>query len=249
MKVSAFPLRARFFCQCIGFKGYCVFCANGSHFHLTVMSFAYGLLLMKMIATECSACLARFQVWKHRLDAQPSKRCDLDRWLFVHGASVLLSEKTGELLNLNLLELDWDAESAVEAIEETSREWGVRCKILRNDVSSLKLLLYHPDRLDDTLGSCPSCILMDQLNYPEGLDHERFLEEIRCRWTASGELPHEIGIALGYPVEDVFGFMGLLPLTCKGCCGWQVYGCMKESRRRSTLYQRARCQAVAFLAA
>ena len=48
--------------------------------------------------------------------------------------------------------------------------------------------------------------------------------------------------------EDVFGYMGLLPLSCKGACGWQVYGCMEESQRRSCAFKDARCQALMFLA-
>ena len=59
-------------------------------------------------------------------------------------------------------------------------------------------------------------------------------------------IPHEIGVALGYPLDDVFGYMGLLPLACKGVCGWKVYGCMAESRRRSCAFNDARCQALIF---
>jgi hypothetical protein len=87
-----------------------------------------------------------------------------------------------------------------------------------------------------------------QLNYPCPLEPESFLNEVERRWNSHHAIPHEIGIALGYPLEDVFGYMGLVPLACKGACGWQVFGCMKESQRRSCAFNNARCQALLFLA-
>lgn len=53
----------------------------------------------------------------------------------------------------------------------------------------------------------------------------------------SSEFPHEIGIFLGYPLEDVEGFMYHKEEGCK-CIGfWRVYGDEKKARETFRSYQ------------
>lgn len=63
------------------------------------------------------------------------------------------------------------------------------------------------------------------------------------------EFPHEIGLFLGYPAEDVRGFIEGGACKCVGC--WKVYGDEASAQRRfaqfqkctrvySSLYQRGR---------
>ena len=47
----------------------------------------------------------------------------------------------------------------------------------------------------------------------------------------SGEFPHEVGLFLSYPPEDVAGFIANNARRCK-CAGlWKVYGDEKRARR------------------
>ena len=54
-------------------------------------------------------------------------------------------------------------------------------------------------------------------------DPERCIFHLRRRLTISETFPHEIGLFLGYPPEDVYGFLQD-PDACiySGC--WKVYG-------------------------
>ena len=53
-----------------------------------------------------------------------------------------------------------------------------------------------------------------------------------------GEFPHEIGLFLGYPPEDVQGFMELGPDCCK-CTGcWKVYGDEAAAQRKFAQYKK-----------
>lgn len=48
----------------------------------------------------------------------------------------------------------------------------------------------------------------------------------------SEDFPHEIGLFLGYPLEDVAGFMELGPCSCK-CTGcWKVYGNVEAAKKK-----------------
>lgn len=63
----------------------------------------------------------------------------------------------------------------------------------------------------------------------------RRIEERRC-------VPHEIGLFLGYPYDDVLGFMlneGRCP-KCMGC--WKVYGSVKMANRLFSSFRRCRAE-------
>ena len=63
----------------------------------------------------------------------------------------------------------------------------------------------------------------------------RQLSQRLCRGT---EFPHEIGVVLGYPLEDVVGFIRHRgrDFTCSGC--WKCYGDPEAARRRFASYRR-----------
>ena len=52
------------------------------------------------------------------------------------------------------------------------------------------------------------------------------------------EFPHEIGLFLGYPVEDVKGFINnkAARAKCVGC--WKVYGDEEKARRLFNQYRK-----------
>ena len=176
-----------------------------------------------------------------------SKVQQFERWVFLNASSVLLSEKTGELLSLNLKEMEMEQAEVEAGLEDLAIKWGIHYRLLFESNGLLKMIIYQEDRVQEVLDEAPFCVMGAQLNYRYPLQADGFIDEVKERWEAFGCVPHEIGIALGYPLDDVFGYMGLLPLACKGVCGWRVYGCMKESQRRSSAFSNARCQALAFL--
>ncbi|MDQ8205100.1 DUF3793 family protein [Pelagicoccus sp. SDUM812003] len=191
--------------------------------------------------------LTRFLPWRKRLEVLGEKGKRFEQWMFLNASSVLLSEKTGELLALSLLEMEMSLAEVEAGLQRLADEWGIHFRLLFESNGLLKFIVYQEDRLQEVLDEAPFCVMGAQLNYRYPLRADSFIEEVKERWEDFGTVPHEIGIALGYPLDDVFGYMGLLPLACKGVCGWRVYGCMKESQRRSSAFSNARCQALAFI--
>ena len=71
---------------------------------------------------------------------------------------------------------------------------------------------------------------------PADLSRDLAGQEAR-RLREGEEFPHEIGLFLGYPPEDVAGFMTHRGKNCK-CVGcWKVYGDEYAARRRFAAYQ------------
>ena len=64
------------------------------------------------------------------------------------------------------------------------------------------------------------------------------LRQLAARLCLGEDFPHEVGLFLGYPLEDVKGFIanGGRNCTCCGC--WKCYGDPEEARRRFARYRR-----------
>lgn len=62
------------------------------------------------------------------------------------------------------------------------------------------------------------------------------------RLTESSGFPHEIGLFLGFPAEDVEGFIRNHGEGCRFCGYWKVYGDEQEARRRFARFQK--CAAI-----
>ena len=66
------------------------------------------------------------------------------------------------------------------------------------------------------------------------------IERLRMRLASAAGFPHEIGLFLGYPVEDVLGFIENAGQNCK-CCGcWKVYCNECEAVRTFARYKKCR---------
>ncbi len=60
--------------------------------------------------------------------------------------------------------------------------------------------------------------------YPMYDDLQTVLNALKERVVRTLGFPHEIGVFLGYPLEDVMGFIRNKGQNCKMCGYWKVYG-------------------------
>lgn len=188
-----------------------------------------------------------FVDWKMQVEGLPTPAAEFERWLFVHVAGVLFGGKAGELLNLPADQFGMNIAERLARVVTLTGLWGVSYHILNQDVTSIQVVIYNWEKVHNVLVAVSPCILSCELNYARGMHPEEFLAEVARRWRERGEIPHEIGLALGYPPKDVLGYMGLLPLQCTGCCGWRIYGDPTDSLCQSRMFADARRQAIFFV--
>lgn len=203
---------------------------------------------MSVTALTDGAIAPHFTAWKAEVSRISNAEAEFAKWLFIHVAGVLLAQKAGELLTLPENQFDLSLKQRLAHLARLAGRWQCSYMVLQRSVFSTKIILYHEDRVRQALTETPGYILHGQLHYRPGLTPTEFLGEIRRRWQKNNRIPHEIGLALGYPVKDVLGFMGLLPLSCLGCYGWRIYDDLAHSMRISQEFIRAKQQAAAFLA-
>lgn len=98
---------------------------------------------------------------------------------------------------------------------------------------STKVLFYHPQALKTQVLKLPVRKFLVDEGYRLDQPIEIIIDQLLLRFE-NREMPHEIGVFLGYPLKDVLGFLGRAKLRYQKTQGWQVFGDPRVSDR---LYQ------------
>ena len=114
---------------------------------------------------------------------------------------------------------------------------GIRVIPLRIDDESALIYIYRPAKLKEDLKQADVISLLEQLGYSLNKP-EHCVAELVLRMRTQEKFPHEVGLFLGYPPEDVSGFIDneAKNSKCIGC--WKVYGNKEAAQRKFDLYKK-----------
>lgn len=159
-----------------------------------------------------------------------------------HCAPTLANLKTGSLFVCPITDRA-SFFSSLRSLNELLVPKGLRALPLRIREYSALVYLYRPSRLKKDLEDPAAIKILQDHGYScYGKCLPKLIERVR----ASEEFPHEIGLFLGYPPEDVQGFLDHRPCKCSGC--WKVYGDENKAKKTFDLYkkcERVYCQQLA----
>ena len=159
----------------------------------------------------------------------------MDAFLIKHGAPTLAGLKCA-----SLFDLPYGSRRALgQMVAEENRRLnprGLYVAVLRVRERRALVLLYRRRELEELLSRAAERTFLQALGYGPTLGE--CLRELRRRLAGEASFPHEIGLLLGYPLEDVKGFMA----DCRGknskCTGcWKVYGDEDGARLRFSMYK------------
>ena len=96
---------------------------------------------------------------------------------------------------------------------------GISLRPLCRCRSRCLVLVYRRDRLERQLEQEEVARLLERDGYPLAGGLEAMLDHLASRMAGSGGFPHEVGLFLGYPAEDVEGFAGMAAraINTAGC--------------------------------
>ena len=160
------------------------------------------------------------------------KRLSLDMLLARHCAPVLLGKKPAALFPMPL---GWD---------EMLAKWppgDMRFLWLRQPGKKALVFAYRPRLLSRALDTLGARETLGALGYPaEADDLGPCLAFLEQRFWEGTDFPHEVGFFLGYPPEDVLGFIRHQGSHCKLCGMWKVYGDVARAAARFAEYAECR---------
>ena len=159
---------------------------------------------------------------------------DLERTLAYHGAPAMAGIKSADLIA-------WGSPEACSTplfrqYQHQLARRGIQLRVIWTGCPRCLLLVYRPERLERQLNDPAVRALLLREGYPAQGGLEAMLETLGRRLN-QGDFPHEVGLFLGYPPEDVAGFVRHRGKGCK-CVGcWKVYGDEAAARRQFAAFK------------
>lgn len=155
----------------------------------------------------------------------------MDHLLAAHCAPALAGIKPASLVSCQRSQFP----QLSRQLEEYRRAFApkdVHFRILCACSKRYLLLVYRRRLLEQCLAQEKVVRLLEQFGYRREESLETKLDRLASRAAGQGGFPHEIGLFLGYPVEDVEGFIRYGGAGCKLCGCWKVYGDVPSASRQ-----------------
>lgn len=159
-----------------------------------------------------------------------------EEYIIRHCAPTLAGLKTG-----SIFACPYETKAAlldsIRHLNTRLRCKGLRILPLRFTEKRALIYLYRPQKLSADLSDATASELLRQHGYCTG-SCEKCVGQLAHKLRAQKDFPHEIGLFLGYPAEDVHGFIEQGPDCCK-CSGcWKVYGDEAAAKKKFAQYKK-----------
>lgn len=164
--------------------------------------------------------------------------CNFEKRLAFHTAPTLLGIKCGSLIALSGSEF-----GGGEQLSEFNRradKKALRIKILCDCRKKTLMLVYNERLMKKRLEQESVRRLLQENGYNPSWSIDESLACLAQRIQMGGDFPHEIGVFLDYPVEDIIGFIENKGANFKLCGFWKVYGCEESAKRIFANYNKCR---------
>ena len=153
----------------------------------------------------------------------------LENCLIEHCAPTLAGMKSGSLFNCRFSSKKVGLKE-LAAVNEKLNERGVYVEAMLWKESYVLIYAYRRTHLARELAKEG----VSDLLFPYGYrctDVDECIGHLKRRLSESDCFPHEIGAFLGYPLEDVKGFIKNKGRDCKYCGLWKVYYNENETKK------------------
>ena len=155
----------------------------------------------------------------------------LERLLAFHASPAICGIKAS-----NLICIDYD-ESIYKEIEELNNTYPKLCfRVLKKDKSKVLILVYRKNVFERTLLNKDNIRYLKSVGY-DTKSIDSMLEDLKDRLN-DNEFPHEIGVFLGYDLDDIKSFTEGKKCIYVGY--WKVYSKLDEKLEIFNKYTKCR---------
>ncbi len=156
--------------------------------------------------------------------------------LIEHCSPTLAGIKTGNMFGC-YFSSQKDMTEQVRKLNHLLKKKGILVVPLCYQNGRAMIYVYRPKQLGEDLENKLSEQILGECGYSAATTNQCICM-LRSRMTNEEEFPHEVGLFLGYPPKDVYGFI------CQGagkclCCGyWKVYTDVEAAQEKFGRYKK-----------
>ncbi len=173
----------------------------------------------------------------------------LEKLIAYHCGPALTGIKPSNLLAVRVTGEAAAAKAAIFNIQCNRR--GIFFNTMNISNNTTLFFVYNKPLLEKTLKNPGTAFFLIKEGYKPLKSVESHVNRLCLRIieanSGKSDFPHEIGIFLGYPLEDVKGFINNKGKNCKMCGYWKVYG---DKEKAGDMFRRyTECRRICFLKA
>ena len=144
-----------------------------------------------------------------------------EEFVIEHCSPTLAGIKTGNMFTVKIDDA-MDIYQEVRELNSVLRRKGLRVIPLKKTATNALIYIYRPGRLRRDLSDPKAANILKRKGYDCG-KAERCIKQLVKHLASDDTFPHEIGLFLGYPPNDVECFMKdpRKGVQCSGC--WKAY--------------------------
>lgn len=165
--------------------------------------------------------------------------------LIRHCSPTLAGIKTGNIVNF-AYNSEKELKEELRKFNKAFAKKGLLAMVLRQSKGKALLYIYRPKKLQKDFMNEEAERLLAEAGYPEKKNNTgSCIAYLTSRLKNSEDFPHEIGLFLGYPPEDVAGFIENARGRCRKCKmtgDWKVFGDEAEAEKKFCMYRK--CTAI-----
>ena len=160
-----------------------------------------------------------------------------DEIIVKHCSPTLAGLKTGNMFLVSYESTEQVAKD-IRSINKRLGKKGLRMiPVHYNDGNRVLIYLYRPSYLKKDLEKEEALKLLKEMGY-DCTTPEEYLTQLIRNYDVTSQIPHEIGLFLSYPPEDVRGFIENKAANCKCLGTWKVYGDEEKAKKTFGLYEK-----------
>lgn len=164
---------------------------------------------------------------------------NLDEFFAFHAAPAIAGIKPANLFSCPAALMP-HAEKILEEYENQFKDCNTRFKLLCRCHDYILILVYDCELIEKVFAGEIIKNYLARFGYDRNISTGEFLNQLSTKIADSKNFPHEIGIILGYPPEDIEGFKRYKGRNFK-CCGyWKVYGNAERAQKMFAAYTQCR---------
>lgn len=157
----------------------------------------------------------------------------------VHNASpTLASLKVSNLYNFKFGSKE-ECDKTLNYFNRILNPKGIYIEFLKQNANSYLIFIYRKSQLIKCLENYEIRQFLCEYGYQIDGELIDYVEWLKNR-LKKAEFPHEIGIFLGYPIEDVKAFIETEGQNCKACGDWKVYHDEQNAKGLFCKYKRCK---------
>ncbi len=151
-----------------------------------------------------------------------------------YSAPTLCDIKPGNLFSIKKTSFSdtgfrrWESEFATH---------GLSTSVVDRSTTAKLVLVYNSCWVHRILSNASVQSYLKAKGYKTDSDTPEIIENLLERIRPDSSFPHEIGVILGYPVEDVIAFEKFQGQHCKYCGYWKSYSDVEKARQCQCRYR------------